>query len=349
MLTSGLTNAPLTKLLLIYTIMSSIALSILDIKHLAAIHVSPHFWPYVQLWRALVWQLAGFANSTEALFAAMLVYHLRVVERAWGKRKMATFLLSTLPYTTLLPPLLLALFVRPLSLNTLNYLPSGPTAAVFALLAQYHATIPHVFRYRVGTSSSNSSNSNVENDTNVTPIDNNSNTESPPSNNNTPKPPIPTPTPTPTPTPSLTLLLSDKSTTYLVAAQLALSQFPAMLLPAAVGWVVGVAWRAELLPGLSPATTGFRVPVWVVGERELHRGAVGGSGSSGRGGGSDVGAERERYDDLRRRLEGEVASASGLEGQGQQGQQGQGQRQRGGNANGNADGSGLVERLRRAW
>lgn len=89
MLTSGLTNAPLTKTLLIYTIASSIALSILDVKHLASIYVSPHFWPYAQFWRALVWHVAGFANSTEALFAAMLVYHLRVVERAWGKRKMA--------------------------------------------------------------------------------------------------------------------------------------------------------------------------------------------------------------------------------------------------------------------
>lgn len=89
MLTSGLTNTPLTKYLLIYTIGSSIALSIFDIKHLAVIHVSPHLWPYGQFWRALIWQVAGFANSTEALFAAMLVYHLRVVERAWGKRKMA--------------------------------------------------------------------------------------------------------------------------------------------------------------------------------------------------------------------------------------------------------------------
>lgn len=89
MLTSGFTNTPLTKSLLIYTIASSIALSILDVKHLASIHVSPHFWPYAQFWRALFWQIAGFTNSTEALFAAMLVYHLRVVERAWGKRKMA--------------------------------------------------------------------------------------------------------------------------------------------------------------------------------------------------------------------------------------------------------------------
>lgn len=89
MLTPGLTNAPITKLLLIYTIAASVVLSILDLKHLSSIHVSPHLHPYGQYWRLLIWQVAGFANSTEALFAAMIVYHCRVVERAWGKRKMA--------------------------------------------------------------------------------------------------------------------------------------------------------------------------------------------------------------------------------------------------------------------
>lgn len=89
MLTPNLTHTPLTRTLLIYTIASSALLSILDAKHLASIHVAPHFWPYAQFWRALVWQGAGFANSTEALFAALLVYHLRVVERAWGGRKVA--------------------------------------------------------------------------------------------------------------------------------------------------------------------------------------------------------------------------------------------------------------------
>ncbi|KAJ5504188.1 hypothetical protein N7463_007062 [Penicillium fimorum] len=316
MLTSGLTNAPLTKALLIYTIASSIALSLFDIKHLVVIYVSPHFWPYAQFWRALVWQVVGFTNSTEALFAAMLVYHLRVVERAWGKRKMATFLLTTLPYTTLLPPILLALLIRPLSFNNLNYLPSGPTATIFALLAQYHATIPYTYRYRIGSTSSPTTTNNTSN-----------NTSNDSSADNT------TPATQPKP-PTLSLLLSDKSTTYVVAAQLALSQFPAMLLPSALGWIVGVAWRAELLPGLSPASTGFRVPAWVVGEQERRGGSDSGSGSGG--------AEGERYEDLRRRLEGEVAaSASGLEGSG-------GQAQRRAN-NAGEGGGGFVNRLTRDW
>ncbi|KAL5363202.1 hypothetical protein BJX96DRAFT_167285 [Aspergillus floccosus] len=285
MLTSGLTNTPLTKSLLIYAIAASVALAIFDIKHLVPIHVSPHLWPYGQVWRLLVWQVAGFANSTEALFAAMLIYHLRVIERAWGKRKLATFLLTTLPYTTLLPPLLLACVLRPLSLARYNYLPSGPTASIFALLAQYHASIPHTFRYRVATSVSAASGSA-------------SGKTIPP------------------------LLLSDKSTTYLVAAQLALSQFPTMLLPALVGWFVGRAWRMDLLPGLALA---WRVPAWMVGERETRRRVSGGAGA-GAGAGAGT-ADGERYRDLRRRLEGEAVAAAAAAASGV-GQERDGQRRR---------------------
>lgn len=176
------------------------------------------------------------------------------------------------------------------------------------MLAQYHATIPYVYRYRIGTTAASSTTANA-------------------SSNDT----APTPKPTPK---GLTLLLSDKSTTYLVAAQLALSQFPAMLLPSAVGWIVGMAWRAELLPGLSPSATGFRVPAWIVGERERRSGAVNGSA-----------AERERYEDLRRRLEGEAAaSSSGLEaGPGRRRNVGDGEE------GGRQDNGGLMERLRGAW
>lgn len=111
-----------------------------------------------------------------------------------------------------------------------------------------------------------------------------------------------------------------------------------MLLPSLVGWVIGVAWRTELLPGLSPSSHGFRVPAWMVGERERR---VPGLGVAG-------GAERERYEDLRRRLEGEVAASTSAEaGAGQSGS-GSGQRFRGGNGNGNGN-QGIMERLRGAF
>ncbi len=53
-----------------------------------------------------------------------------------------------------LPPMLLALVLRPLSFNYLNYLPAGLTPLLFAILAQYHAVIPHVYKYRIAASAS---------------------------------------------------------------------------------------------------------------------------------------------------------------------------------------------------
>jgi hypothetical protein len=133
-----------------------------------------------------------------------------------------SFILLTLPYNILLPPLLLAI-LRPLSFGALNYLPAGPTPLLFAILAQYHAAIPPQYTYSIGTGS-------------------------PPTN------------PPPSLIPSSSALFTSKSTSYLLPIQLALSQFPSSILPAVVGWVVGYAYRRDLLPGAA-----WRVPRWVWG------------------------------------------------------------------------------------
>lgn len=85
-------------------------------------------------------------------------------------------------------------------------------------------------------------------------------------------------------------MFSDKSLVYLLAGQLALSSLPGSALAAAVGWMVGVAWRGEWGPA---AWSRLRVPRWVVGEKK-----------------AEVG---EGFEGLRRRMEGE-GSASGVEG-----------------------------------
>lgn len=196
-----------------------------------------------------------------------------------------------LPYTTIIAPLILSLVLRPLSFNNLNYLPSGPTAIIFAVLAQYHASVPHTFKYRISTSvgSTGRRNANAANN-----------------NNNQAQ----------NDKPSLTILLSDKSTTYLVAAQLALSQFPASLLPAITGWAVGVAWRADLLPASRGIARGWRVPAWIVGEKEPARRSSPASASAtaaAAGGGAGPGGsgeDSEQYENLRRRLDAASAAAA---------------------------------------
>ncbi|QSS60657.1 hypothetical protein I7I51_05458 [Histoplasma capsulatum] len=188
MISSGFTNAPISKYVMVFIIASSIVVSIADVKYLLYIQVVPHLWKY--------WQ---------------------------------SFLISTLPYTALLPPLILSFLLRPLSLNTLNFLPAGPTAILFALLVQFYSAIPPAYKYRIAAPTTTAFASS----------------------------------PTAT-TPSISV--SDKSTTYLLGAQLALSQFPHSLVPAAVGWAVGYAWRSDILPGRAAA---WRVPGWVYGNTSV--------------------------------------------------------------------------------
>lgn len=94
MLASGFANAQLIKLAVVSVVAASVAASIGDIKHLFYIQVVPHLWQYWQAWRLVVWPFC-YANSTEVLFGAMLLYQLRLVERLWGGRKLAVCVART--------------------------------------------------------------------------------------------------------------------------------------------------------------------------------------------------------------------------------------------------------------
>ncbi|KAK3683939.1 hypothetical protein B0T22DRAFT_266464 [Podospora appendiculata] len=145
------TNAPVTRTLVLGLVGASIAASLFDVKHYFYISVSTHFLRYHQAWRALIYQLC-YTNSSEVLFAAMALYNMRAIEQLWGSRKYASFIAVTALITAVVPPLLLTLVLRPLSLWTFDFLPAGPTPIVFAILAQYHAIVPHTYKYRVALS-----------------------------------------------------------------------------------------------------------------------------------------------------------------------------------------------------
>lgn len=81
--------------------------------------------------------------------------------------------------------------------------------------------------------------------------------------------------------------------------QLAFSQLPGSLIPAVVGWIVGYAWRAELLP-VFPRRS-WRVPGWMVGEKAAHQRST------------EMG-DRSGVEGLRRRMQEEGrGAASGVE------------------------------------
>ena len=169
------TNAPVSRTLVVGLVAGSVAVSLLDIKHYFYILVDTHIWKYHQTWRTLIYQLC-YTNSSEVLFASMTLYNMRIVERMWGSRKYAvrnytrvqkmaansntlqSFLVVTTLLTSILPPAILALFLRPVTAGLFNYLPAGPTPIIFAVLAQYHAMIPHIYKYRLAMSASPPSN-----------------------------------------------------------------------------------------------------------------------------------------------------------------------------------------------
>lgn len=153
--------------------------------------------------------------------------------------------------TSLLAPAALALVLRPLTLGIFNYLPAGPTPIVFAVLAQYHAMVPHMYKYKLATSASPPTNEQVQG-----------------------------------------ITFSNKSYVYLLATQLALSQWPGSLLGALTGWVIGYSWRMEILP---KSMTRWRLPGWMVGIQTQRR--------------------SEEFEGLRRRLEGEGATTTGVQSQ----------------------------------
>lgn len=150
-------------------------------------------------------------------------------------------------------PTLLSTVVRLVSWGRWNYLPGGMTGVVFAALAVWGEEVPRLYRYKIVTGSPDPRSGS----------------------NDTPG-----------------VILSDKTTTYVMAAQLALSQFPYSLLAASVGWIVGLAWGGDLLPGRMNA---WRIPRWLLGDF-----------------GAKSAAERERYEGLRRRLEEEGGRSDGM-------------------------------------
>jgi hypothetical protein len=65
MLTSGFSNAPVSKAFLFCIIASSILVSITDSKHFFYIQIYPHLWKYRQIWRLLIWQVCDVGSSRE--------------------------------------------------------------------------------------------------------------------------------------------------------------------------------------------------------------------------------------------------------------------------------------------
>lgn len=242
--TSGFTSTPTTRTLLALLLATSIGASVLSIKHYLPLKPIPHLWPYLQLWRVFTFQLA-YTSSTELLFSAAIVYQLRVLERLWGSRKFASFIVAA-SALCMVGIVSLGLVLKILSGGWWSYIPAGMTGTVIACVAVWRREVPRLGGFKIL----------LENDERRIRAGTARGVD-----------------------------FSDKWTMYVLAAQLALSQFPYGLVPAFVGWIVGSAWREELVPA---GLVRWRVPGWLVGED---------SSAKRRG--------QRQYEGLRRRLEEE--------------------------------------------
>ncbi|KAJ2902009.1 uncharacterized protein MKZ38_001102 [Zalerion maritima] len=305
------TNSPVSKTLVVSLVSLSILASLLDVKHDFYILTDLHIWKYGQLWRLLTFQLV-YSNATEVLFGSMTLYYLRVVERMWGSRKFASFLIISYILSSLLIPLVQVLFLAPLSRGYLTYIPSGPTPIIFSILAQYHAMVPHLYSYRVvlppsarvlsgHQSSSQPSSSQAGSSSRLgpstsqqpTPANTTQDPSGPGASGPPGQPPLPHPAHTLSSSPGLTF--SDKSTKYIPPVHLFLSSLPLSPWLAFFGWTVGHLYRTDLLPA---KLTRWRVPGWLVGVVDAK---IGGDRTT-----------REGFEGLQRRLaEGEEVRGEG--------------------------------------
>lgn len=170
--------------------------------------------------------------------------------------------------------------LRPLTAGFTNYMPAGPTPLVFAVLAQYHAMVPQMYKYRIATS----------------PVDNGSGNGGRSSSSG--------------------LTLSDKSYRYAIAIHLSLLQWPGSLVGALVGWVLGYSWREGLLPGVFVR---WRLPGWALGlrahghsgefeglRRRLEGDAAGVSVATGAEGQQPAGGQTERRRTMGQRIMAQI-------------------------------------------
>jgi hypothetical protein len=55
MISSGFTNAPISRFLVFFTVAGALLATVTDTRYYLPIAVVPHFWGYGQVWRAGLW------------------------------------------------------------------------------------------------------------------------------------------------------------------------------------------------------------------------------------------------------------------------------------------------------
>ncbi|GAA6006224.1 hypothetical protein JCM10207_000567 [Rhodosporidiobolus poonsookiae] len=141
-------GAPVSKALIASLVVASVTAAVTQQQHRFHLPLVPHLVRDHQFYRFLVHN-AIYANSSELFLAVLLLwYSAPTVERMWGTRKFANFVLVATAFSTALTALVLLLGWR-LTGGRFNSLPAGPFAPTFALIYQAHRLVPTLYHFKL--------------------------------------------------------------------------------------------------------------------------------------------------------------------------------------------------------
>ncbi|CCH61646.1 hypothetical protein TBLA_0F01030 [Henningerozyma blattae CBS 6284] len=145
---NGLVSFPVTKLLMIGSIVLPLAASVMNSKYLFILHYEPFISQYGQYWRMLTFQLSAI-NESDVILIVLIWYHFRNLERLMGSYKYICVIVLALIYTTVI------LSCSLIILNILtpwmfwNRLTTGPLPILLSLLHFYKEYTPRIYEFNI--------------------------------------------------------------------------------------------------------------------------------------------------------------------------------------------------------
>lgn len=138
---SGFNNAPISKSILVVTAVSSIVISVMNLRTLLDFPDLSCLTTKFEWWRLLTHHLF-FISAGEMLFGSVLIYFFRLFERQMGSIKFGGLTFLSFVISTILKIGLLVLF-------PMKNLSSGPYSYIFACFVQFYSDVPVIHRFRI--------------------------------------------------------------------------------------------------------------------------------------------------------------------------------------------------------
>ncbi|GAA5952727.1 hypothetical protein JCM21900_000419 [Sporobolomyces salmonicolor] len=144
-MSTNTSGAGLSRSVVLVLCSCSLLAALTTTQHYFNVPLTPHLTRDHQLYRfALRWLV--WRNSSQLVIAAFVLWYASLdVERIWGSRKYASFLVVMAGLTTVLEALSLVLF----SHAGLRILPAGPFALTFAVVYQSHRLLPTLYHFQL--------------------------------------------------------------------------------------------------------------------------------------------------------------------------------------------------------